>query len=243
MRIWLHEWKGNEWGWSAWSLAHIGFATWAPTRDEVLGRAPGKLAEYLQWLTRHGSDITEAVSTETIVVEEISGNEVAFVHDLAPAAPEEIARCQRFLEFSRQDVLDAVKDLPDALLDWDPPYQHYAEWARWRSIRQILTHIAATEVGYYLPVIGYSRSGPSELAGKHWREQLSYSRRETEQFLAELADSRDRARVTKADEVWSVRKVLRRLVWHDLLHWKSIKRIVREYGAQGDQPVHEADGR
>ncbi|HDL85688.1 MAG TPA: hypothetical protein ENH11_05100 [Candidatus Acetothermia bacterium] len=35
--------------------------------------------------------------------------------------------------------------------------------------------------------------------------------------------------INREEDIWSVRKVLRRLVWHELLHWKSIKRIVREY--------------
>ncbi|MEW6751956.1 MAG: hypothetical protein AB1505_13410 [Candidatus Latescibacterota bacterium] len=38
--------------------------------------------------------------------------------------------------------------------------------------------------------------------------------------------------MSRTQQVWSVRKVLRRLVWHELLHGKSIQRIAREYQAQ-----------
>lgn len=154
---------------------------------------------------------------------------MAFEHDLAPAGTEEISRCLEVLRFSRQDLLDAVEGLPDPLLDWDPPYRQFEEWAWWRTIRQILKHVALTETGYYLPAIGYPGPSPSRVQNGDWKELLSYSRRETERYLVEVAASSDRARVTEAEEVWSVRKVLRRLVWHELLHWKSIKRIVKAY--------------
>lgn len=233
MRVWLHEWTGGEWGWNAWSLDHLGFATWAPTRQEVLTRSPGKLSEYLDWLAWHGMRAVEADLHEITIVEEVSGNEVAFTHDLMPAEPEEIVHCLELLKFSRQDLIAAVKDLPDAVLDWDPPYRWFPEWARWRTIRQILGHLVSTEIGYYLPMVGYSGLSPSSLVGIPWSEQLRLSRAETEQFLVKLSAADDRARLTESDEVWSVRKVLRRLVWHELLHWKSIKRIIRDYNAQG----------
>lgn len=53
MRIWLHHCLGNEEGWNAWSLDYLGFATWAPTRDEVLRRVPIKFVEYQEWLRQH----------------------------------------------------------------------------------------------------------------------------------------------------------------------------------------------
>jgi hypothetical protein len=232
MRVWLHEWTGDEWGWNAWSLDHLGFATWAPSRSEVLNRVPGKLMEYREWLVRHGMQAPDVDMDKITIVEEISGNEVAFAYDLAPAAPDEITHCLELLKCSRQDLIEAVKDLPAAVLDWDPPYRWFPEWARWRTIRQILEHVASTEVGYYLPKVGYSGLTPNNLAGIPWSEQLRLSRAETEQFLVALSAVDDRERIAKNDAVWSVRKVLRRLVRHELLHWKSIRRIIRDYNKQ-----------
>jgi hypothetical protein len=229
LRIWLHKWEGDEHGWNAWSLDQLGFATWAPSRNEVLARTPGKLDEYRQWVHRHGGEAPEAGMGEITVVEEIHGNEVAFQADLTAVPPDEIWRCLELLDYSRRDIRSTVEALPDTLLDWDPPYRRFRKDARWRTIRQILEHIALTEAGYYMPHIGYSALEPSELVGAGWQQQLLVSRRETRRFLAGLARSSDRARVRDADEVWSVRKVLRRLVWHELLHWKSIKRVVHDY--------------
>ena len=136
-----------------------------------------------------------------------------------------------------RDRLATVKGLPESLLDWDPPYRRFASWAWWHTIRQILEHIALTEVHDYLPKIGFSGKTLPRLEAIDWQKQLSFSRRETEGFLAELTNHNDRARVSEANEVWSVRKVLRRLIWHELLHWKSIRRIVRDSNEQVDTSI------
>ncbi|HHY33964.1 MAG TPA: hypothetical protein GX515_13270 [Firmicutes bacterium] len=97
MRVWLHECGGNEWGCNAWGLDHTGLATWVPTRDEVLLRVPGKFDEYQRWLARHGCNVVEAAPGDVTVVEEVSGNEVLFEHDLVPATSDEISECLRLL--------------------------------------------------------------------------------------------------------------------------------------------------
>lgn len=115
----------------------------------------------------------------------------------------------------------------------------------WRTIRQILLHIALTEVGYYLPSVGW-RAGlnPETLKSASWQQALELSRRETRRFLDELTmPGSDRARIIVDDETWSVRKVLRRLVWHERLHYKGILRIAREYNRlhRGDAAVRDED--
>jgi len=236
MRIWLHHCLGNEEGWNAWSLDYLGFATWAPTRDEVLRRVPIKFVEYQEWLRQHQHVVqpttqlltNEYLAEQIIIVEEVSGDEIVFTHDLGNASRSEIMLCSRLLDYSRNDLLDTVAGLPDSVLDWDPPYRQFASWARWRTIRQILQHIAVTEIAYYLPAIGYTGITAFDY-GTDWLQQLAVTRAETKQFLHQLADAEDRARVTIGEEIWSVRKVLRRLVRHELLHLKSIKRILHDF--------------
>lgn len=231
----------------AWDLRRLGFATWAPTRDAVIARAPERLQAHQAWLAGHGLDAgsdaigspsaagpDDAGSSPVTILETVSGNEVLFDHDRHPAAPAEIERCLRLLSCSRNDLLATVAPMSDALLDWDPPYRNFFAWARWRTIRQVLGHIASTEVGYYLPLVGYDSPDLGELSGLTWPEQLRRSRAQTVRFLEGLlGDGEDRLRLYEADEAWSVRKVLRRLVWHELVHLKSIRRIAREYAGRG----------
>lgn len=235
--LWLHELTGDESGWLAWDLRYMGFATWSATRAGVLRRAPGRLAVHEHWLTDHDLDGGPGLAGHgprrtpgaPRVVECVRGNEVLFEHDRQPAAPDEIRRCAALLAATRADLLAVVAGLPDAVLDWEPPYAAFAAWARWRTVRQVLLHVAQTEVGYYLPTIGYAGPDPEALTALPWPEQLRLSRERTLAFLGGLAVDEDRLRLTEGDEEWSVRKVLRRLVWHELLHLKSIRRIVREF--------------
>lgn len=225
MRLWLHEVTGNETGWIAWCLDVLGFATWAQTEAEVLGRVPTKFLAHQAWLARHDMPSPD-IGADLRIVERVCGNEILFSWDFAPCEAAEIDLTLRLLSASRDDLVRTVEDLPKGALDWDPPYRAFAEWATWRSVRAILAHIANCETHYYLPAIGHQSKLPPASPAGDWPRFLAEHREETVAFLRELRSSPERARVRFDDEgAWSVRKVLRRLVWHELLHWKSIRRI------------------
>jgi hypothetical protein len=140
----------------------------------------------------------------------------------------------RLLGASREDLLRTVDQVPEAALDWDPPYLSFAPWATWRSIRQILAHIANTETHYYLAKIGWVPMCAPAQGDGDWREYLQRHRAETLDRLRELRVSGDLRRVRQCpDDEWSVSKVLRRLVRHEILHRKSISRIAGEFQHRG----------
>jgi len=234
VRALLHQHEGAESGWSAWSLEYLGFSTWAPSREGVLQKTPGKLGEYLQWLAGHRPVIDQAYSSDVvIIIEEVRGDEPLFCDDLSAATPEEISYCIELLQYTRKDLLGTVQALPDGAIDWISPNRVFPHWVWWRTIRLILKHIALTELGNYLPWVTRPIITPEYLTDVGWCRQLHMSRRETVRCLEELKSSDDRTRLVKGDEEWSLRKVLRRLVWHERVHWKSIKRIAREYASLG----------
>ncbi len=228
VRIWLHEGWGGDPGSDAWGLDLLGFATWAPTKQELLNRVPAKLDEYLGWLSRHHLTIPDPGDGIEITGSVFSRDDVLFMPDRDPATVEEFDRTIQMLRSSRSDLLHTVELLPDKILDWDPPYREFASWADWRTIRATLAHLANTETHFYLKQIGYQPTARPVVPGDDWLSSLESSRGEAFRFLQRLKGSSDRARLS---EFWSVRKVLRRMVRHELLHWKSIRRIVREYEA------------
>ncbi|MFQ5845536.1 MAG: hypothetical protein ACE5JG_11180, partial [Planctomycetota bacterium] len=70
-----------------------------------------------------------------------------------------------------------------------------------------------------------------------WRRFLPRSRDQTVAFLHSLKKGPDLARVGGAGgEPWSIRKVLRRLVRHELLHCKSVQRIVSAWRSPPSGP-------
>jgi len=229
MRVWLQEMTGNETGWMAWCLDVHGFATWSSSEAQVLGKVPNKLMEHQVWLAKHGL-VSPKVEGDVRVVERVRGNEVLFSWDYAPCEAGEIDRTLGLLSASRDDLVQTVGGLPARALDWDPPYRSFADWATWRNVRAILAHIANCETHYYLPAINHESSLPPASSGGDWMQFLPAHREETVTYLRKLATSPDRARVDFGEgDAWSVRKVLRRLVWHELLHLMSIRRIGRDF--------------
>lgn len=231
MRVWLLERLLNaEPGFQAWALDYLGLATWAPTRTRVLERMPAKYNEYRTWLRVHRfADPGPDAGVE--VVEEIRGDEVLFTPDRLPATVGELDQTIQLLEVSRSDLIGILEGLPAGALDWDPPYERFHPWARWRTVRQVLAHLANTETHYYLAAIGFHPQwGPVPMESQ-WQSFLAHRRTKAIEFLDQLRDASDLARKDDV-EGWSVRKVLRRMIWHERLHTKSIRRILAEYTHQ-----------
>lgn len=225
----------------AWVPDRIGCAAFGLTEPEAVVAVLRAVAAYDLWA---GADTRTSALGGVTVVERVVGDEVLFDRDRLAASPAEIERTIDLLARSRAGLLDLMRTVPEAALDWDPPYERYLEWASWRTIREVLAHVAVCETGYYLRWVGHDPSPfPRIPAGcversrawyaaiaRDWEGLLRRTREETEAFLRSLVGASDRARVTEAPEGWSVRKALRRLVWHERLHTKSIARIVRDFG-------------
>lgn len=248
MEIWFHIGLPDaEPGYHAWGLQHLGFATWAPDEETVLGRIPAKFDEYRGWLSSHQLTAPDGEDNEIQVVERVRGNEILFGHDRENASIEEIDRSIALLTASRSDLLAILKQTPDEALSWEPPYHRFAAWADWRTIRATLAHLANSEAHYYTAMIGHESTRNPADPHDPWREYLLSTRAEAVHFLEDLRVGNDRSRVQTfrrqgrrapegANEGWSVRKVLRRMIRHELLHTKSIRRIVTEWQNQHRQP-------
>ena len=240
MQVWLVSGSDAEPGVQAWSLDHLGFATWAPTKKEVLDRVPRKLDAHLQWMADHQLPSQEVHDQRVEVVEEIFGHEPLFGHDRKPATIGEIDLAMALLRASHHDLAELLNNVPDAFLSWEPPYRRFADWADWRTIAGTVTHMANAESHYYLAMIGFEAQRDTVTSEDDWQDYLPSVRDDSIECLARLRSSADRARVktrirrsrrAPAGEVeeWSVRKALRRMVRHDLLHTRSIQRIRREW--------------
>ena len=236
VRIWLHEGHDGEPGVEAHALDLLGFSTWAGSEREVVAKLPIKLREYLAWRSAHGLRV-DVPSVDVEIAGRLTGNEILFPPDREPARREDVDLTIRLLACSRADLIALLEAAPAGAIDWDPPYQRFAPWADWRTIRANLAHVANAETHYYTRNVGHEPSRPPAAPDEDWREFLPRSREETVGFLEALGSAADLSRIVTVDrgfgeEAWSVRKALRRLVNHELLHTKSIRRILREYRAR-----------
>lgn len=228
-RIWIQQ---GEDGFDVCALDLIGFATYAPTEPEALARAENKLPEHLLWLEIHGLP-APAIDPGVKVVERVGSDDVLFGADREPATRDQIELTLALLQATRSDLVRVIDPIPDEVLDWDPPYRRFAVWATWRTIRAVLAHVANTETHYYLRNIGFEpRVGLADPAGE-WHSFLPASRSGAVMALRSLQASSDLARVGHTDRgQWSVRKALRCLVRHEIMHTRSIERILRDYESQ-----------
>lgn len=242
MQVWLLSGTEAEPGFQAWSLNHPGLATWAPTKGGVLDRFPRKLDAHLRWMADHELP-SEPVDVRRVeVVEQVSGHEPLFGHDREPATVEEIDLAIALLRASHHDLIELLDDMPGGFLNREPPYRQFAHWADWRTVSETLAHLANAESHYYLAMIGCEPQGAMVTSHENWRDYLPTVRRHTVEHLGQLRSAADRARVRTllrrsrraadgAVEEWSVRKALRRVIRHDLLHTRSIRRVRREWEA------------
>lgn len=147
-----------------------------------------------------------------------------------PAVPlREVRRQLRWLEHSRRTLLALVEGLPPEALLWGTPRRRGRRpgkgggWTIWRYLR----HIGGVEKWYIsqlwrgLPRLPRSDSPFERLALTRSQvlEVLRHSRRE------------DLARSTRSSgEMWTLRKVLRRLLYHERYHTRTIARILLAAG-------------
>jgi DinB superfamily len=194
------------------------------------------IAEYLSWLKGHGETVQTESRTEFEVVEEIdptsieaADGEFCFEDDLGPARPRDIETAIRYMNYAREDLLSVIGELPDLVLDWRPPKSAMARIDPWKpvvlTIREIVRDIAGAE-GYYRT--GLQDGEPtSDVADE--RSSLEFQRERTLERLRALSD-RELSRVFRprrswqdGSEMWTVRKVLRRVISHERFHTAEIE--------------------
>lgn len=210
------------------------------TRERALKKVKDAVKEWFEWLERHGEKIPAKPGEFAVEVGEIlrvSYNPVEagkpeplFWSEVAPVKNKDITRTIRLLEYSRSDLLKLVSGLSNKILDWQPP-------GKPRTIRNTLKHIAFVEWWYITRL-------DVELPARFPRDVfklLNHTRRIVVDFLKSFPrekrsgvfqPKRDVGRKAKICNLWTARKVLRRLVDHERLHTKYIERALQMYKNQ-----------
>ncbi len=228
----------------------------APTLDDAMKKAPGKVQAHLDWLATHGQQVpSEWRDAPVQLCETIRGDwpvdlgdSVAlFACDQGPMAETEIMGDLQCLAFSWQDFLELVSTVPRGAWEFRPADAR-------RSPRRIVAHIALVMVWYIMKL--REPADPSF----HWPRGMSMWRdvRAVEQGdlsearltslreacayrLGHLRPAERAGRVTHyppgewtvrtEPEDWTARKVFRRFLWHERLHMRTIRTLVDAYQA------------
>ncbi len=201
------------------------------TPESAMKKVEIAVADWFDWLVRHGERVdprSKDFELEAVEMLRVSYNPVKagkpeplFWSETLRVTKKDVLRTLRLMEYSRTDLLKTTVNLDNDLLSWTPADEP-------RTIENCLRHIAIVEPWYV------SRMN-LHLRWKHSRDafvMLDSTRRVVVNHLQNLPSEKMRGiyQPTKdacpTSNLWTARKVLRRLVDHERLHTRYIERIL-----------------
>ncbi len=208
------------------------------TKERALRKVRIAVNEWFKWLKKHGvgiPHISNKVEMEIVEMLRVDYNpakagkpEPLFWSEVLPVKRDDIKRTIQMMDYSRKDLLDLVSELTAKQLSFKPPDEP-------RSIRNCLRHIAYVEWWYVNRLnIEMPEKFPKDVFGllNHIRElvleSLEKLPREKMRGIHQPAKYK-----SPTCDLWTARKVLRRLVDHERLHTKYIQRLLKMYSATG----------
>ncbi len=232
MRISIGLELNNEGRALAWALDYPGcFAYGADGPEAVIALAPA-LVQYKDWVTGRAGpgwppyndfdlrlEETWEVYTVNDQFKEVDDGYAVnawFRHDWKPLAAEEVERGLALLDLSRADLLRAAAGLSPEQMDRIYPGE------RW-NIRGILKHVGGAE-WWYLDRLGLPPLSREDLS-KDAFDRLAQVRAITKSALPSLVGQE--LVLGKDAELWSPRKLLRRMLWHEIDHCAHIQRLIK----------------
>ena len=211
----------------AWVLDLPGCVTYRASLEEAIARAPEIVQQYLGWLRGHGESVPERaeIDPEPAEIFQVSflGNyeiNAIFGPDFGAPSNEELERCLRWMRYSREDLWELICGLSKEALD--------AEVRSGRpTIREVLQHVAGVEEWY----ISRLELDPSQVAApsagnEDVFEQLQEVRAWAVERLQNLPAEQRKRITVHAGEVWTLKKVLRRFLYHEAYHRRQIEELL-----------------
>ena len=202
------------------------------TKESALEKVKIAIVEWFDWLNKYGEsypDMGDGIEVEMGKMLQVDYNpaeagkpEPLFWSEVLPVRKDDIERTLRLLEYSRKDLLALVSTIAVECLDWKPP-------GKPRTIRNCLEHIAYVEPWYITRLnIELPEDFPEDTF-----ELLNYPRDIVIDSLQNFPERKMRGVFQpKKDkspvcDLWTLRKVLRRLVDHERLHTKYIEKVLK----------------
>jgi predicted RNase H-like HicB family nuclease len=206
-------------------------------RGRALEKVRDVVIDWFEWLRGHGERVPDIGSELDVVVGEMlrvdynpveAGKpEPLFWSEVPPIDGGLIERSMRLMEYSRGDLMDRISGISGDLLGWRP-------LGKPRSIENCLRHIAYVEPWY---ISRLNIELPSDYPEDVF-ELLDYTRGIVLDVLRDFPEDkmggvfqplRDKSPVC---DLWTARKVLRRLVDHERLHYRYIDKALKAYGGE-----------
>lgn len=204
------------------------------TKESALDKVMPAIIDWFDWVSKHGEipdDIAGGIETEVAEMLRVDYNpaeagkpEPLFWSEVFPIDEKDIERTIRLMEYSRQDLLELVQDITKECLEWQPP-------GKPRTIDNCLRHIAHVEP-WYITRLNVRLPGDFPEATF---DLLDYTRSIVTDFLKDFPQSKKKGVFqpvkykSQVCNLWTARKVLRRLVDHERLHTRYIQTVLKMF--------------
>ena len=199
----------------------VGAFTRGSMPDSALGKMPEEIRSYFAWL---GEAVPEEIDTD-IVQEKTSDleikdadSDVIFDGEREPLTIEEYTELKGLALKSAEDFLSLYESIPDKNVSCMPVRRTFYGQVP-RTAEEMYMHTKNVN-SYYFGEIGVDADNEGSIleCRKRGFELLE----NTSGFLNNLLQE------GSYGEMWSVRKVLRRFIWHDRIHAKAMWRMARK---------------
>jgi predicted RNase H-like HicB family nuclease len=204
--------------------------TWtAPTSEAAIEAAPAAIGERLDFLRRHGEPVApgpiEVVVADHIIERKVLGfGQQSFPSDADPLTPAELAGHLRWVEWSREELVAALRAQSAPLSEKPEPG---------RAAATIATHVAEAEWAYVAALLSSPPGRSAAIAALEaalnglWDRLAAALAAERAPLAARLAEMTpdEMSRVIEKDGRlrWSARRTFRRLLEHEWEHTLELR--------------------
>ena len=223
--------NNNEGRSVAWSLEHFGCYALGPDGQSAIVAMAKAIPEYIAWMEQHTDtpwfnpaeidirlvDVYDDYFIDNQYNPVREGGKLIkafFKTDWKPLTQMDVEHILQIISWNRQELVEVISGLDDTILD---KTLEEGEW----PIRRIIAHLGRSE--WWL-VDRLDRTHPEDQLSKDAFERLLVERGNLVTILPDLIDLNQV--VGKDGEIWSPRKVLRRVCWHERDHIQHIKRLL-----------------
>ena len=227
--VWEHN--GNDT--LLYAVDYIGAYTRGESLDVAKAKMPAEISSYLKWCGGNAVEDYEIVITDEKVSDlniKDADSDVLFESEKSPLTLDEYEKLKALALKSAKDFLALYESIPDKRATAVPERKTFYGNVP-RSADEMYEHTKNVNEYYFAEIdVNANNNGNIYDCRKRGFEQLEAK-----------ADYLNNAVIEGSyGEYWSLRKVLRRFIWHDRIHAKAMYRMaVKIFGAENvANPFH-----
>lgn len=211
------EWNDN--GYLIYAANYVGAYVRGKTENEALSKFGGEVRSYLRWcgvselpMDAPQVEIVQRKRSELQVCD--ADSDVLFDAERAPLSEAEYGRLKLLVLKSARDFRKLYKSIPNPDISGRPPRTTFYG-AVPRTPREMYEHTNSV-TSYYTGAFGLETENVADIYAN--RMQALSELEALPDFLS------DKVYIAPDGESWTMRKVLRRFLWHDRIHAKAMWR-------------------